>query len=220
MTTTMRQLRKLKPKARRDTAKLHMKREGLSGSPMSRSADCSVIRLLNLPPNSITKRLSEIVDDCDRASQLSEAIKFSSASDVRPQLSELEKVMEALNLRLSKYKWHPRVLADMSLGSYFHVQYEFSAVDNRAAFENEAVQWLMQHIEVVHRVRRCRRPECRQWFFAKTEHQKYCGNDCRKREGSQGTSFKEKRRIYMKRYREEQRERDARALQAAVRKSK
>jgi hypothetical protein len=220
MTATTRPLRNPKTLRPKDLAKLTVSRSGLSAERMSDWADLNVIRLLNRPPNSTTRRVAKIVDDCRRASQLSEAIKFSSGSDQRAQFIELSKIMEDLNSCLTKYRWHPSVAAHMGPNSTFHVRYEFAVSGDEAAVENRAVRWLMQYIEVVHRIRRCSRPTCRKWFFAVTEHQKYCGVACRKGEASQGESFKKKRKIYMKRYRAEQRERDARAFQAAVRKSK
>jgi hypothetical protein len=220
MTATTRQLRTLKQMRPKDLAKLAVSRSGLSAESMSSWADQNVIRLLNLPPNSVTTRVARIVEQCRRASQLSEAIKFSSGADQKTQFIELNKIMEDLNSRLTKYKWHPCVVADMAPNSTFHVRYEFKASDDGATFENRAVRWLMHYIEVVHRIRRCNHASCRKWFFAVTEHQKYCGDDCRKREASQGDSFKAKRRVYMKRYRAEQPERDARAYRVAARKSK
>jgi hypothetical protein len=80
--------------------------------------------------------------------------------------------------------------------------------------------WLLDHIDTVHRIRRCRLQECRQWFFAVTDHQKYCGDRCRKRDAAHGESFKEKRRIYMRKYRVEEAERNERAKRLAKGKSK
>ena len=220
MNTTTRPLRKAKELRPKDLAKSTVSRSGLSAEQMSDWADQNVIRLLNKPSNNATARVARIVDDCRRASQLSESIKFSSASYQRTQVVELSKIMENLNSCLTKYRWHPYVAADLVSNSTFHVRYEFKVSDDEAAVENRAVRWLMQYIEVVHRIRRCNHATCRKWFFAVTEHQKYCSEDCRKREASQGASFKKKRRDYMKRYRAGERERDARALQAAVRKSK
>jgi hypothetical protein len=85
---------------------------------------------------------------------------------------------------------------------------------------NDAIQWIVDHIDAVHRIRRCHRLQCRKWFFAVTEHQKYCGDNCRQRDASQGESFKEKRRIYMKKYRSEEAERDALAKRLAKGKRK
>jgi hypothetical protein len=220
MTDTTRPLRNPKILRPKDLAKLTVSRSGLSAERMSDWAEKNVIRLLNRPPDNTTRRVTRIVDDYRRASQLSEAVKFSSGSEQKTQVIELSKIMEDLNSCLTKYKWHPSVVAHMGPNSTFHVRYEFAVAGDVAAVENRAVRWLMQYIEVVHRIRRCNRPICRKWFFAVVEHQKYCSLDCRKGEASQGDSFKEKRRVYMKGYRAEQRERDARAYQSAVRKSK
>jgi hypothetical protein len=98
---------------------------------------------------------------------------------------------------LAKYRWHP--VARMGLTPRISVWYEFKANSESAEIENRALRWLMDHIDVVHRIRRCR--HCSVWYFAVTDHQKYCGGGCRKQEASQGESFKEKRKAYMRRYR-------------------
>jgi hypothetical protein len=69
-----------------------------------------------------------------------------------------------------------------------------------------AVAFLIENLALVHRIRRCL--ECRRWFFAITEHQKYCGDNCRKRHAARGDEFLEKRRTYMRDYRQRQKAAD------------
>jgi hypothetical protein len=103
---------------------------------------------------------------------------------------------------------------------YLDVQYFFVVTNESAASESQATAWLMDHIDAVPRIRRCRRLQCRNWFFAVTDHQKYCGDTCRKRDASRGESFKKKRREYMKKYRRDEAERDQKAKRLAKGKGK
>lgn len=208
---------------------------------MSRLADKFVIQLLNLKPNLVTERLTGIIELCSTAIHLTERISHFSiqgtASDVELREERYSILME-LNARLSEYEWNPVVRNSVTVNSYFHIGFEagpnpvlvkprrfgehpnFNTPSGAAFFENRAVQWIVQNIGAVHRIRRCHRSECRKWFFAATDHQKYCDDPCRKREASQGESFKEKRRLYMKKYRDDESKREARAKLLAKGKGK
>lgn len=63
----------------------------------------------------------------------------------------------------------------------------------------------------LYRLRRCQRVECRRWFFAQTDWQKYCSRNCRQLEAAQGQTFKERRRAYMRVYRSNEKARDLNA---------
>jgi hypothetical protein len=65
------------------------------------------------------------------------------------------------------------------------------------------------------RLRRCQRSECRRWLFAQTDWQKYCSQKCRQMESAQAERFKEKRRLYMRSRRREEKERESRAKDLA-----
>lgn len=207
----MRQLRTSEVPSAAEVAKLCVAQSGLSPSRMSKWADQNVIRLLNLESNSVTKRVAEVVEMCRRVGDLTERIRLSSASTVKALFIERNEVLTDLNARLAKFKWHPVVRAYMGADTHFSVSYEFTAASDGAAFENRAIQWVMDHIDAVHRIRRCRRLQCQKWFFAVTDHQKYCGDSCRKRDAAQGESFKKKRRLYMRRYRKDEKVRESRA---------
>jgi len=69
--------------------------------------------------------------------------------------------------------------------------------------------------ETFHRLRLCLLSECRRWFFAAIDHQKYCSGNCRQRHAAQGEAFKEKRRLYMRRRRREEKVFDARQKRLA-----
>jgi hypothetical protein len=206
----MRQLLPSKVASAADSAKWCIKQSGLSPSRMSAWADQNVIQLLNLESNSVTKRVAEIVEMCRRIGELTERIRLSSASAIKALFIERNEILTDLNARLAKFKWHPVVRAYMGADTHFSVSYEVPTSDD-AAFENRAIQWVMDHIDAVHRIRRCRRLQCQKWFFAVTDHQKYCEDNCRKRDAAQGESFKEKRRLYMRRYRKDEKVRESRA---------
>lgn len=208
---------------------------------MSSMADKVVVRLLNLKPNPVTRRVTQIVELCRTAIQLPERISHCSiqgtGSDVALK-EERYRILVDLNARLSKYKWTPVVRNSVTINSYFQITFEvgpnpalvkprpygewpdFNTPSGAAFYENRAVQWIVQNVSAVHLIRRCHRSQCRKWFFAVTDHQKYCGASCRKRDASQGESFKEKRRVYMKQYRKDEAGRDTRAKRLAKGKSK
>ena len=48
------------------------------------------------------------------------------------------------------------------------------------------------------RFRLCNEPDCKRWFFAITNHQRYCTEACRIRHVAQSQSFKDKRARYMR----------------------
>jgi hypothetical protein len=180
-----------------------------------------VIGLLNMERNAEAQRVAELVEACRRVNQLMESIKASSGPNSK-QSVEVKNALNEINTRLSAYQWHPGVFGFMGAESHFKVRYIIVGKSNDAALacEHYAIQWIVDHVDVVHRIRRCQFPQCRKWFFAKTDHQKYCGDNCRQRDASRGESFKEKRRVYMKKYRREEAARDARAKRLAKGKSK
>lgn len=172
-----------------------------------------VVRLLNMKTSQVAERLELIVEAFQRAYRISEAIRLSPTSEDGARRAECAIALKELNALLSGYRWHPYADADPDFS--FHIRYGFRVTSHEARTENQAVAWITRHIGDVCRIRRCARVECRKWYWAATQHQKYCGDNCRKQDASQGQSFKEKRRIYMKKYRIEQAARDKRAKQLA-----
>jgi hypothetical protein len=182
-----------------------------------------VISLLNKDRNAGAKRVAELVEAFRRADQLMESIKASADSGGGPKVLVNDPLMRDINERLSKYQWLPAIFGFIGTEPHFKARLlMISGKSNDAllALEQCAIQWLVDHVDAVHRIRRCHLEKCRKWFFAKTDHQKYCGDNCRQRDAAQGESFKAKRRIYMKKYRRAESERDARAKRLAKGKSK
>jgi hypothetical protein len=221
MKDTVRPLREPKILSASEAAKRTIKDAGLSPRAMSEWAELHIIRLLNQKPNRVTNRVTWIVEACQRVIQLDQAMKLASGlgPDWKALDAELNEIMKELYARVSKFRCVPRVMYLVAPDRCFDVQYHF-VVTKETASEGTAMAWLLDHIDTVHRIRRCRLQECRKWFFAVTDHQKYCGDTCRKRDAAQGESFKEKRRLYMRKYRGEEAERSERAKRLAKGKSK
>ncbi len=234
-------LRKSKAPTAAEAAKRSIEQSGTTPVTMSRLADKYVIQLLNQKPNPVTKRLTGIVELCSAAIHLTERISHFSIQGTESDVALREErygILMELNASLSQYEWNPVVRNSVTINSYFHIGFEagpnpvlvkprpfgeridINTPSGAAFFENRAVQWIVQNIGAVHRIRRCHRSECRKWFFGLTDHQKYCGVACRKRDAAQGESFKETRRLYMKKYRKDQAERDAQAKRLAKGNSK
>ncbi len=223
MGNTSRKLHKVETLNAADIAKRSIKHMNLSPSLMFGGVDQSVqqsvrmvVQLLNMKGNTGTKRVAEVVEACQLVSRLMEAIKFSS-SPSSEQHVQANNAIASLNARLCRYKWYPCVLGSMDAESHFKVLYLIvvKSHDMALASEHYAIPWIVNHVDVVSRIRRCHLQQCRKWFFAKTDHQKYCGGNCRQQNASHGQSFKENRRLYMKKYRSEEAERNARAKRSA-----
>jgi len=179
-----------------------------------------VVRLLNMRTSIVAEHLALIVEAYHRVEQLSESIRLSPASEGNAHHAERAKILKELNARLSRYKWHPTVVPSMERPTYLEVSYSFDAENHEEATENRAVVYLMRNTAKIHRIRLCRRPQCRKWFFAVIDHQKYCSENCRKRDAQQGPEFKRKRAEYMKKYRSHEAERNELAKRLAKGKDK
>ncbi len=99
-----------------------------------------------------------------------------------------------------------------------------SARSPQEYWEHSTVHWLLKFLDErpnyensqseLARFRRC--AICSRWIFAVTDHQRFCGEDCRKRNAANSPEFKQKRRIYMKeRYRPQQKELQRSSLENA-----
>jgi hypothetical protein len=62
---------------------------------------------------------------------------------------------------------------------------------------------------LINRLRKCR--ECGKWFYAKTDHNTSCSDNCRNKYASHADEFKRKRAAYQREYRARQREREKRS---------
>jgi hypothetical protein len=196
--------------------------------------------LLNKQPKSkVAISLSEIIELANRADSLRQVLlcefrnfkAWSQAFDEKTGLfsgvyfhdSEMQKTNEAFNKILSdlnavirRYRWVP----DISAGDFIEFALDFQCdSDSKMGI---ALYWLTDLIRrgLAVRIRQCL--ECRNWFYAIADHQRYCGENCRKSYASHSLVFKEKRRQYMQNYRsvEKEREQAAKLLAATKERAK
>lgn len=165
------------------------------------------------------KRLVEILNDIQkldamctevrRHSQEKEAIQIGGREISAPRFSDgLEAATKArdqlgtpilnrLNNQLLRSRWSYSLIAptrrELICIPNFHTKSESASAVERAIFH------FLEHYlpsGEIGRFRAC--PECGKWFFAVTDHQKYCGEKCRLRHVSRSDEFKAKRARYMK----------------------
>ncbi|SRR6266567_4470056 len=121
-----------------------------------------------------------------------------------------------IDAQLSRYKCSPEIIfrvdEHIRLGQAWDERTESIYHESLAAwtFLQEAAEGRID------RFRRCL--HCAHWFYAITDHQKYCSPKCRVQEHSQGEGFKRKRARYMReKYRPALREHEASAKRVAGR---
>lgn len=204
----MRQLQTLEKRA-----KQHMRLSGLKPCDMARWASQNLIEWLNRDQSRAVQRVLAIIDLAQQAQRIAEEARRASGDDEYFSCKRrLVPLLSELNAVLRQYRCVAKLLFyDASL----HRHYQFGAT-RKGRGEVVAVAFLIENLTLVHRLRRCL--QCQNWFFAVTEHQKYCGDDCRKRHAAHGEDFLEKRRIYMRRYRQDQKAADKRAKSLTGRK--
>jgi len=105
---------------------------------------------------------------------------------------------------LSACQWSPRVARPPNEPYSF----TWSARTARSDWENNFVLFVLnlRARGDISRIRSCR--NCEHWFYAVTNHQTHCGDRCRQHFHSTSAVFKEKRRLYMKKYRRLEKARD------------
>jgi hypothetical protein len=111
-----------------------------------------------------------------------------------------EAVMLAADARgLRLIRWHP--------------------IEPKHLYESVLLGFVLELLESGHlrRLRHCERNECRRWFYAGTDWQKYCSRNCRQREAAKSEVFKERRKLYMQKRREDEKEQEKRSKEQAKR---
>lgn len=128
--------------------------------------------------------------------------------------TELNKLLAELNTMTRRYKWNPFIRHMGYELMDFDVTENWTGGNAEHEWETHAIWWLCgRNGKWIENFRQCK--ECDRWFFALAEHQSYCTDSCRKRHASQSDEFKEKRRLYMLRYRQSEKEGNIRAKAAA-----
>lgn len=127
---------------------------------------------------------------------------------------ESREILPRLNDQLMRSRWSLKLVFDGDK-KLVRVQ-ELHTKSEGARSVESAIYWLLNHYVPTgdtSKFRTC--GECGKWFFAVTDHQKYCSENCRLRCISHSDRFKEKRRQYMKRYRGQEKQRDENAQRQA-----
>jgi hypothetical protein len=166
-----------------------------------------------------TKRTRELIE-LVRILQEIERVE-ATLNEVERQLSQLPnyegdgpvrapfRMYAGANEILSACHWSPRVAPPPDQSTSF----TWNARTTRADWENKFVFWVLnlRARGDISLIRGCR--NCRQWFYAITGHQTHCSDRCRQQFHSKDKSFKEQRRLYMRRYRRDEQVRNLSALQ-------
>jgi len=193
-----------------DRAKRHIRLSGLKPRDMARWANLNLIDWLNRARPVSVRRALEIMGLAQRAHRIAEEARSASTDQqCRSCIVRLNRILSELNAVLFRYDCKARIFF---YASSLHRQYLFFSGHGRDS-EITAIAFLIENLTLVHRIRRCL--ECQRWFFAITEHQKYCRDNCRKRHAARGEEFLEKRRTYMRDYRQKQKAADLLAMKLA-----
>ena len=131
------------------------------------------------------------------------------------------KCLEQLTDALKRYQWRSSVEGDIT---GFAEKLVWEGVLERTKPNSDYFHWEYATVRrllddtrtpgEISRFRRC--SDCRNWFYAATSHQRFCGDACRRHFTASSPEFKQKRRDYMKKvYRPQQKQRDERSLAVA-----
>ncbi len=111
-------------------------------------------------------------------------------------------ILARVNRQLSKSRWSHRLM--IHNGTKLLRIWDFH--ERPGAYNLEfAINYLLNSSlpsGEISKFRNC--AECGKWLFAVTEHQRYCSKKCRVHHIAHSERFKEKRRNYMKKYRNDQ----------------
>ena len=126
-----------------------------------------------------------------------------------------ERIMERVNARLKFLRTREAVMLAADGRGLRLMRWHPSG--SKGALERRLWYFVLELLESgdLHLLRRCQRNECRRWFYAGTDWQKFCSRNCRQREAAQSELFKERRKDYMAKYREDEKRRELRAREQA-----
>lgn len=135
-------------------------------------------------------------------------------SGLRDDLSMPEKIRVITGLRyvLSNYRWSVQVSPTSEGFRAIYFPADRGKLSSSDKWEYEAVRDLLDLVPYLGkqpRIRRC--AECEEWFFAaKREDQQWCGGICRQRHYDSAPEMREKKKLYMRDYREKEKKREER----------
>lgn len=129
-----------------------------------------------------------------------------------------ERIMERVNARLKFLRTREAIMLVADARGLRLIRWH-PLLGSEDALERRLWYFVLELLESgsLHRLRRCQRNECRRWFYAGTEWQKYCSRNCRQREAAQSEVFKEKRKEYMQKRREQEKELEKLSIKQAKR---
>jgi len=153
-----------------------------------------------------------VIGDC----RFSDPITREMNQEYRDCLTELHSRLQRYHWRFvvwdGGYQWLRRFMAPRNKGKGRNEQTEAYLVDQFVRLVPERL--FSEAPSQLFYFRKCR--DCSRWFYAVTEHQRFCGQACRRHYAAQSPGFKEKRRIYMReQYRPQQKEQQERSLRNA-----
>jgi len=140
--------------------------------------------------------------------------------EIQAHNEKLNAVLTELYKLTARYRWRyvVRYPGSPSIREMWmlHEPVAQSSADSSEGF---VVGWILSSQTHVDRIRRC--DDCTKWFYAFTEHQKFCADRCRKHYAARSEEFRKKRAIYMReRYRPTVKEREQLAKRQATARSK
>ena len=178
---------------------LHVRDKRDERSDLADAAKLRVLGLINRPADSPEAgRVLELLQLLRQAEELRlQLFKLEKGQDA----SDFQQCMKEINGYLGRYRWTPQITAPQFYRLNDFPKWHEAKSSHR---ENWAVRWLLWQAyqgagrvpAPILRFRQCE--ECHSWFYAKTDHAKFCpGDKCRKTFHSHNPEFKEKRAKYM-----------------------
>ncbi|MGA2990565.1 MAG: hypothetical protein ABSD88_08820 [Candidatus Korobacteraceae bacterium] len=154
-----------------------------------------LFRDLEVRPQSIqSKRVEQVLERLSRLGQGDWAAFF--------QKSDL----------LNRYEGHPSLALSRSGLRVDMVAKHLSEEDE---WEHQAVFFLLSLVpHRINRLRRCAHDGCKRWFYAKRNDREWCSGACKQRNYESTPEQRESKKLYMRKYRVDQKEREERQKRA------
>ena len=111
-------------------------------------------------------------------------------------MSQGQQIITKLNKSLCRFRTYP-VLYSYRLTPFRMVR-KWTSTEERIL--GRSIEDILEYLRtgLLERLRMCDEASCKRWFFAITNHQRYCAAACRIRQVAKSESFKEKRARYMR----------------------
>jgi hypothetical protein len=156
------------------------------------------------PQRGRTLELSELLRTLGEIERMEAAAAIKRQPTI-DRNSATKPLYKRANQLLSTCRWSPRIHPVDGNRHYF----AWKAETEQSDWENRFVFWILRVFEEgdLGLIRSCR--YCNRWFFAVTDHQIHCTIRCRQQFHSSDARFKEKRRLYMRGYRDAEKRRVA-----------